>query len=116
MRGYGKLSERNIQDAMREVRLALLEADVNYQVTREFLKRVQEKAAGEHAESDFTLVGPDAVLMLEVKGGIVERSEFGEWIYRKKSGELVRRSHRGPIDQVRSAWYALKNHVSEKRL
>ena len=34
LRGYGKLTERNVQDALREVRLALLEADVNFQVAR----------------------------------------------------------------------------------
>jgi len=38
--GYGKLSEKNIADAMREVRLALLEADVNFKVVKEFIARV----------------------------------------------------------------------------
>ncbi|MCS6771708.1 MAG: signal recognition particle protein [Kiritimatiellae bacterium] len=46
IRGYGKLSEKNIQDALREVRLALLEADVNLNVVREFTARVREKALG----------------------------------------------------------------------
>ena len=44
--GAGRLSEKNIKDAMREVRQALLEADVNYKVARDFVKIVQEKAVG----------------------------------------------------------------------
>jgi signal recognition particle subunit SRP54 len=46
MRGYGKLSEDNIKDSLREVRVALLEADVNYKVAKEFLEKVKEKALG----------------------------------------------------------------------
>jgi len=45
--GYGKLSEKNIADAMREVRLALLEADVNFQVAKDFIARVTERAVGQ---------------------------------------------------------------------
>ena len=46
LRGQGKLSEANISEAMREVRRALLEADVNYQVVRSFIDSVKEKALG----------------------------------------------------------------------
>lgn len=46
LRGVGKLSESNIKEAMREVRQALLEADVNYKVARDFVKAVQAKALG----------------------------------------------------------------------
>ncbi len=46
LRGYGRLSERNIEDALRDVRLALLEADVNYHVVREFTGAVKDKALG----------------------------------------------------------------------
>jgi len=46
LRGQGKLSESNISDAMREVRRALLEADVNYKVVRTFINSVKEKALG----------------------------------------------------------------------
>lgn len=45
--GKGKLTEDNIADAVREVRLALLEADVNYSVTKTFVRRVKEKALGQ---------------------------------------------------------------------
>ncbi len=46
LRGAGKLSEKNIRDSMREVRRALLEADVNYKVAKNFIKSVEEKAIG----------------------------------------------------------------------
>lgn len=46
VRGQLRLSEKNIQDALGEVRLALLEADVNYRVTRDFVRRVRERAIG----------------------------------------------------------------------
>jgi signal recognition particle subunit SRP54 len=53
-RGVGKLSERNVQDALREVRLALLEADVHYQVARDFIGRVKEKALGREVLDSIT--------------------------------------------------------------
>src|SRR5574344_2571577 len=47
IKGYGKITEDNISDITREIRLALLEADVNYQVVKEFIANVKEKALGE---------------------------------------------------------------------
>ena len=47
LRGHGKISEKNISDALREVRLALLEADVEFSVAKDFIARVKEKALGE---------------------------------------------------------------------
>ena len=47
VKGYGKITEENISEMLREVRLALLEADVNYKVVKEFTTRVKEKALGE---------------------------------------------------------------------
>jgi len=44
--GQGRITELNIAGTMREIRRALLEADVNYQVAREFTERVKEKALG----------------------------------------------------------------------
>ena len=46
IKGYGKITEENISDITRELRLALLEADVNYQVVKEFISNVKEKALG----------------------------------------------------------------------
>ena len=47
LRGHGTISETNINDALRQVRLALLEADVDFQVGKKFIARVKEKALGE---------------------------------------------------------------------
>ena len=51
IKGYGKITEENITEAMREIRLALLEADVNYKVVKEFTNKVKEKALGEEVAS-----------------------------------------------------------------
>lgn len=51
IKGYGKITEENISEMMREVRLALLEADVNYKVVKEFTNSVKEKALGEEVAS-----------------------------------------------------------------
>ena len=47
LRGQGKISESNVSDALREVRLALLDADVHFQVAKDFIAKVKEKALGE---------------------------------------------------------------------
>src|SRR5947209_8960852 len=47
LRGHGVISESNIDVALRQVRLALLEADVDFQVARKFIARVKQKALGE---------------------------------------------------------------------
>lgn len=54
LRGRGKLTEANIQEAMREVRLALLEADVHFQVVRDFVQRVREQAMGQEVMRSLT--------------------------------------------------------------
>ena len=46
IKGYGKITESNIDECVREIRLALLEADVNYKVVKEFVNNVKEKALG----------------------------------------------------------------------
>src|SRR5437667_5040772 len=52
--GRGRLTEDNIQEAMREVRVALLEADVNFKVVREFVDRVKVKAVGQDVLTSLT--------------------------------------------------------------
>ena len=47
LRGLGKISEENVSAALRDVRLALLDADVNFKVARDFIDRVKEKAVGQ---------------------------------------------------------------------
>ena len=47
LRGLGRISDSNVADSLREVRLALLDADVNFKVARDFVDRVKEKAVGQ---------------------------------------------------------------------
>ena len=47
LKGKGKLSEKDVKDALREVKLALLEADVNFKIVKDFIKKITEKAVGE---------------------------------------------------------------------
>ncbi|MBQ1334968.1 MAG: signal recognition particle protein [Clostridia bacterium] len=54
LRGKGKLSESDIKEVMREIRLALLEADVNYKVVRDFVKTVSERAVGAEVMESLT--------------------------------------------------------------
>ena len=46
IRGLGRITEENIGEALREIRMALLEADVNYVVVKEFMNHIKEKALG----------------------------------------------------------------------
>lgn len=54
LRSKGRLSEKDVEESLREVRLALLEADVNYKVVRDFVKKVKERAVGEEVLSSLT--------------------------------------------------------------
>ncbi|CAM3944774.1 signal recognition particle protein [Paenibacillus alkaliterrae] len=54
LRGKGKVSEEDVNDAMREVRLALLEADVNFKVVKDFIAKVKEQAVGLDVSKSFT--------------------------------------------------------------
>ncbi len=54
LRGTGVLSEQNIAEALKEVRLALLEADVNFKIVKDFIERVREKAIGQEVLQSLT--------------------------------------------------------------
>jgi signal recognition particle subunit SRP54 len=54
LRGQGRVTERNIEEALREVRLALLEADVNIRVVRDFIEHVKRKALGQEVLASLT--------------------------------------------------------------
>ena len=115
LRGYGKLTEKNVKDALREVRLALLEADVNFRVARDFVARVQESCMGEEvldsitpgqqiikrvndelvelfggAHKEFDLAGNPASVMLMGLHGSGKTTTAGKLAHRwKKSGRRV---------------------------
>ena len=69
IKGMGRISEDNINEAMREIRLALLEADVNYTVVKEFINNVKEKALGMEVDKSLK---PDEVFIKIVKDELVE--------------------------------------------
>ena len=54
LRGEGKLSEENIQDALKQIRMALLEADVNFKVVKELVANIREKALGQEVLTSFS--------------------------------------------------------------
>ncbi|MDD8053960.1 MAG: signal recognition particle protein, partial [Thermotogota bacterium] len=54
LKGQGKISEKNIQEAIKMVKLSLLEADVNYKVVKDFIERVKEKAVGSEVFNSLT--------------------------------------------------------------
>jgi len=69
IKGYGKITEDNISEMMREIRLALLEADVNYKVVKEFTNTVKEKALGEEVQKS---IKPGELFVKIVKDELTE--------------------------------------------
>ena len=82
LRGKGKLNEKDIKEAMREVKLALLEADVNFKVVKEFINKVSEKALGQEILESLTpaqqLVKIVRDELVELMGSENERLEFSK--------------------------------------
>ena len=68
IKGMGRITEENISEAMREIRMALLEADVNYEVVKEFTKNVKEKALGLEVEKSLK---PEELFIKLVKDELV---------------------------------------------
>jgi len=69
IKGYGKITEENISEIVRDIRLALLEADVNYTVVKEFTNKVKEKALGEEVQKSLK---PSEQFVKIVKDELVE--------------------------------------------
>src|SRR5881392_4008681 len=114
LRGHGTISESNINDALRQVRLALLEADVDFKVAKNFVARVKEKALGEEVLRSITpgqqivkifhdeltaLLGGDAaplnldsptrILIVGLNGSGKTTSSAKLALYLKKQGHLA---------------------------
>jgi signal recognition particle subunit SRP54 len=114
LRGHGKISEANIDHALRQVRLALLEADVDFQVAKKFIARVKEKAVGEevlrsitpgqqivkifHDELSSLLGGDAAPLNLSERGRIliVGLNGSGKTTSAAKLARLLKKQGRAP--------------------
>lgn len=69
IRGMGRITENNINDAVREIRMALLEADVNYEVVKEFIASIKEKALGMDVGKN---VKPDELFIKLVRDELIE--------------------------------------------
>jgi signal recognition particle subunit SRP54 len=69
LRGHGQITEANVKQAMRDVKMALLEADVNYKVVKDFLAHVQEKTLGEDV---LTSVSPGQLMVKIIHDELVE--------------------------------------------
>ena len=79
--GRGKLSEKDLKEAMREVKLALLEADVNFNVVKTFIKSVTDRAVGAEVMESLT-PGQQVIKIVNdeltaLMGGINAKIEFG---------------------------------------
>ena len=113
IRGYGKINESNISDILREVRMALLEADVNYLVVKEFINLVKEKALGEEVTTSlspsemFVKILKDELIRLlgETKESLIINDKLtitmlvglqgsGKTTTIGKIGSLVRKKHK----------------------
>jgi signal recognition particle subunit SRP54 len=115
LRGHGTLSESNIDDALRQVRLALLEADVDFHVAKKFIARVKEKALGEAVLRSVTpgqqivkifydelsaLLGGDAAPLNLDKPGrilIVGLNGSGKTTSSAKLARLLKKQGRSPV-------------------
>ncbi|MEK7826931.1 MAG: signal recognition particle receptor subunit alpha, partial [Thermodesulfobacteriota bacterium] len=54
LKGRGRLDEENIQSALKEIRMALLEADVNFRVVRDFIEEIRQRAVGQEVLESIT--------------------------------------------------------------
>jgi len=81
LRGHGKLTGQNIQEALKEVRVALLEADVNFKVVKDFIQSVQERAVGQEVMESLTpaqqLIKVVKEEMTTLMGGQEQRIQLG---------------------------------------
>src|SRR5215471_7602849 len=69
LRGQGKLTEENIQEALREIRLALLEADVNFKVVKDLIEHIRAKALGQEV---MTALSPAEQVIKIVRDELIE--------------------------------------------
>ncbi|MCL1824200.1 MAG: signal recognition particle protein [Oscillospiraceae bacterium] len=79
LKGKGKLSEKDVKDAMREVKLALIEADVNFKVTRDFIAKITERAIGSEVMNSLTpaqqvidIVNDEMIKLMGGKGAKID--------------------------------------------
>ena len=75
MRGKARITESDLKEMLREVKLALLEADVNYKIVKEFINTIKEKALGQDVLKSLT-PGQQVVELVELLGGVESKVNF----------------------------------------
>jgi len=116
LQGKGKLSEKNMEDTLKEIRVALLEADVNYTVANDFLNNIREKALGQEV---LTAVEPGQALTKIVYDELI--ATLGEEEALNLEGSpavimLVGLQGTGKTTQAGKIAYYLKNKLNKKPL
>ena len=88
IKGESKLTEKNMEAMLKEVRIALLEADVNYKVVKVFVSNVKEKALGQQV---YTKLNPSEMVIKIVKDELVELlgSDRSELAYNKNKPTII---------------------------
>ena len=80
LRGEGKLTEQNIQDALKQIRMALLEADVNFKVVKELVENIREKALGQEVLTAFSPTEQVVKIvkdeLIRILGGVKSKLRF----------------------------------------
>ena len=89
LRGKGRLTQADIKEAMREVRLALLEADVSYKVVKDFTKSVTERASGGETVFEVRVADGDMGKVIGRQGRIVKEIRILMRAVAQKQGKKV---------------------------
>ena len=118
LRGQARLSESNMDDMLKEIRVALLEADVNYKVVKQFINNVKEKALGQEVLSK---LNPSQMLVKIVHEELVELLGSGQSEIRYQTGRptiimLVGLQGSGKTTTAGKLAYLLKNKLKKKVL
>ncbi|MCB9499153.1 MAG: signal recognition particle protein [Erysipelotrichaceae bacterium] len=118
IKGESRLTEKNMDDMIKEVRIALLEADVNYKVVKEFTNDVKEKALGQEV---YTKLNPSEMVVKIVKDELVELlgSDNSEIKYNKNKPTvimLVGLQGSGKTTTAAKLAYLMKNKLKKKVL
>ena len=93
LRGHGKLTEADIKAAMREVRMALLEADVNYKVAKDFCAKVSERAMGQEVMESLTPAQQVVKIVNEELVALMGGEEAPKLIIKNKGQTILMVTH-----------------------
>jgi len=111
VRGMGRLTESNIKDTMREVRMALLEADVALPVAREFIAAVREKALGEEVVGSLT--PGQALTVFDADGSRVSVAICYEAVYASMAQAFVAQGSELLATITNDAWFNRSSAASQ---